>query len=491
MSAPTIRFAIVLDELLKWQGGAEYVRNLLLAMRERQHRSPGEQVVTLVLSTDPVSDRIKERYRPLADEWHTGLREQSSWSGSIHLDLLRLKATLAFPLYHDERNQVRYAHWIYDFQHKALASMFTPAELAERDRGVADAIRFAESIVVSSAACQRDLARHYPGADARSHIIHFATFPNEDWFLPDPSETATAYHLPERYLIACNQFWQHKNHLDIFEAMARLKDGGTEVELVCTGPVQDYRQPDFINSILDRIHRLGLARHVRLLGLLPRTGQIQLVRQSIGIVQPSSFEGWSTVVEDARTLGKDIVLSDIDVHREQAPPGARFFRCGDTGDLANALAELWRAGRPGPCPERENQARADALTRARRFADAFVTLAHQPRPPMLQPSENPAPAARSSSTSGQADASEIQRLRDQIARLDEDRRIKAGRMHALDLQIAEKQQRVMELAAACQQRDAEYEEVFRLRHSRWMKLGWRLGFLPRLIPSEPKKLPQA
>jgi len=53
--------------------------------------------------------------------------------------------------------------------------------------------------------------------------------------------------------------------------------------------------------------------------------QVQLLRDCDLIVQPSLFEGWSTVVEDAKALGQRIVLSDLPVHREQEPPAALFF----------------------------------------------------------------------------------------------------------------------------------------------------------------------
>jgi hypothetical protein len=49
------------------------------------------------------------------------------------------------------------------------------------------------------------------------------------------------------------------------------------------------------------------------------------MKNSLAIIQPSLFEGWSTVVEDAKALNKWILLSDIAVHREQIKENVDFF----------------------------------------------------------------------------------------------------------------------------------------------------------------------
>ena len=77
---------------------------------------------------------------------------------------------------------------------------------------------------------------------------------------------------------------------------------------------------------------------------------MQLMRRSLAVIQPSLFEGWSTVVEDARALGKRIAISDIPVHLEQHPPGARVFARDSAESLAAILAEWWTTLAPGPEP---------------------------------------------------------------------------------------------------------------------------------------------
>ncbi len=82
---------------------------------------------------------------------------------------------------------------------------------------------------------------------------------------------------------------------------------------------------------------------MRILGLIPKEDQLQLLRLCSVVVQPSLFEGWSTVVEEAVALGKRLVLSDLPVHREQSPPFAEYFEPTSVDSLIRCLSrkELW------------------------------------------------------------------------------------------------------------------------------------------------------
>ena len=123
--------------------------------------------------------------------------------------------------------------------------------------------------------------------------------------------------------------------------------------------------------ILRLIDELGVSDRVRVLGLIPRADAIALIRKAAFVVQPSLFEGWSALVEEARTLGKALVLSDIAIHREQAPPLAQYFPPEDVHALADAMERTWHA----PEVNREGSARRSAQLRAAAFARRFLYIA--------------------------------------------------------------------------------------------------------------------
>ncbi|HET9886248.1 MAG TPA: glycosyltransferase, partial [bacterium] len=153
--------------------------------------------------------------------------------------------------------------------------------------------------------------------------------------------------------------------------------GRNDMTLVLCGMPKDFRDPAHGDRILRLIRDHGLSEQIRVLDYLPRADVMALMRRAVGIVQPSRFEGWSALVEEARTLGKLLIVSDLRVHREQRPPRARFFPCGDFEALAAALSELWEEGAPGPDPEIEERAGKEAMERGLSFGRRFIEVARE------------------------------------------------------------------------------------------------------------------
>ena len=120
------------------------------------------------------------------------------------------------------------------------------------------------------------------------------------------------------------------------------------------------------SKILDFIDNEQIADQVYLLGLIPRNDQIGIFRKAAAVIQPSCFEGWSTVVEDTRAIGRPIFLSDIPVHREQAPPKAIYFSPLSDSILADLLYDHWPSYRSGPDFLSEQSARNE-MNRVIRF----------------------------------------------------------------------------------------------------------------------------
>ena len=136
----------------------------------------------------------------------------------------------------------------------------------------------------------------------------------------------------------------------------------------------DRRWPGYGESLVEFIRAHDLEGNIRILGLLPRRGQIQLLRAAAALVQPSMFEGWSALVEDARLFHKHLYLSDIDVHREQNPPHAEYFRLDDPEILADMLARDWDALEPGPHPVDEAAARGHHQDFMTAYARSFLHI---------------------------------------------------------------------------------------------------------------------
>lgn len=233
------------------------------------------------------------------------------------------------------------AAWLCDFQHKFLPEYFSEEEIARRDSLFgAIAARFKTVVVSSETACE-DFRKFYPDSPARLVSLPFRVILPEKIFDRDCKEVVSKYRLPEKFFIVCNQFWKHKNHTVVLDALEKLVSNGENCHVVMTGRFHDDREPLYTESVLGDIHRRGLSDSISILGLVPKEDQLQLLRAAVAVIQPSFFEGWSTIVEESHALGVDIILSDLPVHREQKHPSAAFFDPSDSDALSVAMRETW------------------------------------------------------------------------------------------------------------------------------------------------------
>ena len=203
-----------------------------------------------------------------------------------------------------------------------------------------------------------------------------------------PSGLHQEHRIPEKYLYLPNQFWAHKNHITVLKSLVILRDQyRIIVPLVCSGAQSDRRNSSHFSKLREFIREHNLTDQVWFLGLVPRTEQLDVFRRAAGVVQPSLFEGWSTVVEDTRAIGRPLFLSDIPVHREQAPPTGTFFPPESHERLAALLGDTWAHLSPGPDLDAEAtalkqtrmQVRESALEFCRIAREALVTKVLEPR----------------------------------------------------------------------------------------------------------------
>lgn len=142
-------------------------------------------------------------------------------------------------------------------------------------------------------------------------------------------------------------------------------------------PPVDYRHPAHFADLMEKVSQWDIREQVALLGPLPREDVLRLMRQSICVLNPSLFEGYGMTVDEARSVGKQVLVSDILAHREQDPPRAVFFDPRDCEDLAGKLEKIWRETPPGPDFALELEARGGRGERLWRCADDFMSVVRE------------------------------------------------------------------------------------------------------------------
>jgi len=333
-----------------WVGGLYYIHNIIRSL----NKLPEEKKPYLLLIPDwktPV-EYISTFNYPYAEIF--SVEKRTLWkrayykvftmltSKNLFYDWMIRNYDLEwFYPFHDFRNELdsindKKISWIYDLQHKLLPELFDKEELERREKEFSLIMSKSQCIVVSSHDSEAHLRYFYPDVKAVIKVLQFVSI-IDPGKLTSFAELKKKYVIDKPYFIISNQFWQHKNHVVVLNAIKLLKEKNHAVKIIFTGKESDHRNPGYVQSLKEFVDKNDLKKHVQFLGFIPREDQLGLMKEARAVIQPSKFEGWGTVVEDAKTLQKPVILSDINVHREQVGDDGYYFPPDGATELAGII----------------------------------------------------------------------------------------------------------------------------------------------------------
>lgn len=364
-----------------WLGGASYFRNLLTALSDLPEHKVQPVILTVsqsrpeLLAELPSADwrcpASLQRYNPrwIARKMLGGFTDSDRLLErelvSLNIDALSHSGHLG------PAARVPVLAWIPDFQHLRLPQNFTAQELRQRDHHYARLCRFASRVIVSSDSVRKDLADFCSEAIPRSRVLPFVANVPDPGTLPSREALERKYSFSGRYFFLPNQFWVHKNHRVAVDALSILERQGIAVTVLASGNPVDDRHPEHFGRLTSHAGALGVAERFKVLGLVPYADLMALMWHSVAVINPSRFEGWSTTVEEAKSLGVPVIVSDIAVHREQQPPGGAYFPPDDAEAAAELMRREWEADRSEARRQLAEEARRQLAPRRNEFARRF------------------------------------------------------------------------------------------------------------------------
>ena len=362
----------ILDQATEgWRAGRVYTETFLRSLLLAGARPENLEILSKEKNPYPelgITSRLLPD-RPLALRWAL-----FGWRNDFDM-ILPVRDRMA------EKIQASMLGWIPDFQHLALPGHFSKKELLQRDRTFETLLRKCRRVLVSSQAVQKEGVAHFPG---QRHKFAVASFASGLWAREMPSapgESPANFSIPSPYYLVVNQFWSHKNHALVVEALGRIRARGeTPPWVVLAGAPADFRDPENqgVGNLFRRIAVLGLHEHIRYVGTPTAEELLDLLRNCRAVIQPSLHEGWSTTLEDAKALGKPAFCSDLPVHREQMGSQALYFQPHDAEGLAELLLrEPWPA-MPAWNAEAERLGLVQAKEQARVFGSTILELCLTP-----------------------------------------------------------------------------------------------------------------
>jgi len=311
-----------------WIGGTYYLENLIKALNTLKDNEKPEIIAIVNNHKDFFLLKKNTSYPFLKFQIHSG--EKNAFYRLINRvskklfrktifsqEIKNLDAIFPYSKLKQYNLAKKKIYWIPDFQEHFIPSLFSEQEITKRRTWQEEIVYSKNNLILSSDDAYSNLKNIYPTFKVSAHIIPFAVS------LPSIDEISELkinepYNIPDEYLICCNQFWPHKNHLIILKAIKRVKENKKNVLVLFTGKTSgSYGTNPYYEKLIKFVIDNNLKENIKFLGFVDRSLQLKLLLNAKAIIQPSLFEGWSTIVEDSKALNKELIVSDIHIHKEQ------------------------------------------------------------------------------------------------------------------------------------------------------------------------------
>lgn len=359
-----IKVAVLSYGFLDWGGGIDFLKTLIYALVNRKNKfetyvfipsKPLRFKNKLLEKNTRSIFKIINKYNFIMEELQK--RQFNDVRNSVKFvfyDDMNLaekvkenKIDVVFPAFGvwgiTEDFKTPWVGYLYDCQHKYFPDYFDEDEIIRRDEFFNSILNQTKSIVVNSKAAKQDYIKFYGAGEEQIFNLPFAPLLQKSWLKNNP-DIIKKYKLPDKYFIISNQFWMHKSHITAFKALKTLKDKGYEnIKIVCTGKMEDPRNPDYINGLKIYIRENNLEENIIFLGYIDKRDQIQVMKNAVATIQPTLFEGGpgGGAVFNSLALGVPVILSDIPINKEISPEeNVLFFKAQDSEDLSEKIITI-------------------------------------------------------------------------------------------------------------------------------------------------------
>lgn len=265
---------------------------------------------------------------------------------TLDAQLRRLRTDLVLFIAPDGRALELVAHNfvfpVYDvchLDHPEFPEVSHYGEFERRQYLFNNVLQRAVAVTVDSSHGKYLVEQRYQVDSSRCHVVPFSTYDIYANFSPDPvvlESTMQRYGVSQPYVFYPAQFWPHKNHKYILDALKLMAKRGDWVPQVvfcgsdkgALAPVQRYASD------------LGVAQHVAYCGFVPNEDLPYLYVGALALVMPTYFGPTNIPPMEAVALGVPVCYSDFDSFREQLGDDASYMDLKDPSSLVRALDSI-------------------------------------------------------------------------------------------------------------------------------------------------------
>lgn len=189
----------------------------------------------------------------------------------------------------------------------------------------------ASYIITGNEEGKKEILENYPVNPKKIRIV---PFPVADFCRG--KELPPSFAVPKNFFFYPAQFWPHKNHIRILQAVKYLKEeSGIDTTVFFTGSDKGNRL-----YIQNKIKEYGLKNNIFFTGFLKDEELKYLYTHATGMIFASLMGPNNMPPIEATFLNCPVIITDLDGHKEQLKDTALYFNGYNAEDLAENMKIL-------------------------------------------------------------------------------------------------------------------------------------------------------
>jgi glycosyltransferase involved in cell wall biosynthesis len=272
--------------------------------------------------------------------------ELHRWFSRWGMDLMVYPATNSLSF----ESRIPYVMAIHDVQHRLqpeFPEVSANGEWEWREYLFRNGTRHATLIIADSEVSREDILNLYGKYGVKEDRVKTLPFlpscyPPTNGMESERRRVSGIYELPERYLFYPAQFWPHKNHVRLVQALALLRqEYGLDIPILFCGFYAGEIREATYNYAMRLAYRLGIQDQIHYLGYVPDEDMPGLYAGARALVMPTFFGPTNIPTLEAWAFDCPVLTSDLRGIREQCGDAAILVDPLSVEGIADGIRRLW------------------------------------------------------------------------------------------------------------------------------------------------------
>ena len=172
----------------------------------------------------------------------------------------------------------------------------------------------------------------------KNRVYAVSYLPSQNAINTNIVDVKKKYCIGDNYIYYPAQFWSHKNHIYILDAIKLLLIDNINLKAVFSGSNQGN-----LNYVLEYAKNIGVRNHIEYLGYVPGEDIYSLYKQALALVMPTYFGPTNIPPLEAFAIGVPVIYSDLPDLMEQVDGAVLYCDLNNPESLANHIKSLLKS----------------------------------------------------------------------------------------------------------------------------------------------------